>query len=70
MLSPNQIKARLIERGISQTAIARRLGVSNITVAVVIGGYGRSRRIMEYIASKIGLSFNEVWGRHNHRKAA
>ena len=69
MLSPNQIKARLIERGITQAAIAQKLGISHITVSIVIGGYGTSRRIQEYIAELLGMKFKDLWNKH-HRKAA
>jgi len=70
MLSPNQIKARLIERGITQAAIAQRLRVSHITVSIVIGGYGTSRRIQEYIADILGIKFKDLWNNNSHRKAA
>ena len=70
MLKPNQIKARLVERGISQTSVARKLGISNITVSVVIGGYGKSMRIMKYLAEILEMPFNEVWGGEDKFKTA
>ena len=69
MLSPNQIRARLLEQDITLTDIARKLHVSRITVSVVITRRGNSRRIQQYIADLLGKSFKEVWADH-HRKAA
>ncbi|GAB4485897.1 MAG: hypothetical protein OHK006_12800 [Thermodesulfovibrionales bacterium] len=70
MLPPNQIRARLIERGITLTEVARQLRVSRVTVSVVVGSFGTSRRIRAHIAKLLGLEYEQVWGRDGHRRAA
>lgn len=69
LLSPNKIKAMLMERGITAAAIGRALTLDRVTVSVVINGYGKSKRIQQYIADALGVEFKYLWG-NNHKKAA
>ena len=61
-MTRNEIRAELIRRGIRLVDIARELKVAPSTVRVVVAGHRRSRRIERYIAQRIGLSYEEVWG--------
>lgn len=70
MLAPNQIRARLLEQDIKVMDVARRFRVSPTTVSVIINGWGKSKRIQEWIAEQLGMAYAAVWGRNNHRKAA
>jgi transcriptional regulator with XRE-family HTH domain len=49
-------KARLVEAGIKQRDIARKLNVSEVAVSNVISGKIRSRRIEEAVAEEVGVS--------------
>jgi predicted transcriptional regulator len=49
-LRPQLIKAKLVERGISQRSIARELGVTPAAIYQVISGKSRSTRIEKAIA--------------------
>lgn len=62
MLKPHQIRARLLEQGILVNDIARDMKVQPVTVSSVITKKGKSKRIQEYIAQKIGEPFESVWG--------
>lgn len=70
MLTPNQRRARLIEHGIRQATLARRMGLKPCTVGGVIAGYRFSKRIQQAIAEAIGLPFEEVWGSKPNSKKA
>lgn len=58
-----KIKAMLVERGIKITDIAKKAGVSRITVSVVITGKGKSRHIQQTIADVLGKPYKKLWGK-------
>jgi lambda repressor-like predicted transcriptional regulator len=60
-LHPEDIKAALRKKRITQKAIAKEFGVSETVIHFVITDRSRSRRIAEYIAEKIGRSVDEIW---------
>lgn len=60
-MSPNEIHAELIRRGVTQASIARSIGRSPKTVNVVIHGHARSRMIAEHVASILGRPFHAVF---------
>ncbi|MDD2366298.1 MAG: helix-turn-helix domain-containing protein [Desulfuromonadaceae bacterium] len=62
MMKPNKIKALLVENGITQTSIARELGISTTTVAKTIVGGFVSRRTRMLIAEKAQVPFEKMWG--------
>lgn len=71
MLEPNKLKALLVERGITAAAIGRELGIKRVTVSVVINGFGKSKRIQQYISDVLGVEYKTLWGRgRKPRKAA
>ena len=51
----NKIKAAAAERGIKFKDIAVELGVNRGTVAGVIAGKNKSKRIMDYILIRLGF---------------
>jgi len=61
MMNEKEIKAKLILKGIKQVDIARDLGLDKTTVNKIIHRRGRSKRIEEYIANLLGLSYEKVW---------
>lgn len=58
---PNWIKAELMRRGVRQTHIADRLGVTPSAVGQVIHGRRPSPRIREAVAAALGLTVEELW---------
>lgn len=61
-MTPNEIKAELMRRGIRQRDIARAFGISPPAVAAVIARRSTSRRVQQQIAAAIVRPFDEVWG--------
>lgn len=57
-----KIKALMVLKGITQTDIAKHLGVSRCTVTCVVNGHGRSRRIQQAIADALGEKYEVLWG--------
>lgn len=51
----------MVLKGITGVDIANKLGISPTTVYVVIGGYGKSRRIQQAIAKLLGMKVEELW---------
>lgn len=62
-MSPNKIKAMLVERGITQAEIAKELGIAPSSVNGALTGYRqhRSRRVHEAIAQRVGKSIDKLW---------
>ena len=60
-MTPREIKAALILKGITQTAIAKKLGVLTCTVGQVIAGRSKSARIAKQIAEELGLKVEDIW---------
>lgn len=65
-----KIKSLMALRGITGADIARKLSVSHITVSVVLGGHGTSKRIRKGIADAIGLNVNDLWPEKNGKGEA
>ncbi|MCX5876637.1 MAG: helix-turn-helix transcriptional regulator [Deltaproteobacteria bacterium] len=60
-MEPNKIKALLVERGITITSIARKLGVSQPTVTLTIQGKTVSAKVRTEIASAIGRTVAQTF---------
>ena len=58
-----KVKALLVERGIKQKDLADELGVLIGTVSGVINGHHSSKRIKQYIAKRLGIAYERIWGR-------
>lgn len=64
-MSPREIKAELILRGVSVQEIAKAAGVTQPAVTQTIyqykGNSFKGYRIREYIAQALGRSVDEIW---------
>lgn len=62
-MSPNKIKALLVENRIKQKDIADELGITCGAVSAAISGNRRyrSRRVHEAVARRVGLLVEELW---------
>lgn len=58
-----KVKVLMVKKKVTQTAIARDLGVTQGTVSSVINGHRQSRRIKQGIASILGVEYRKLWGR-------
>lgn len=55
------IKAELAKAGYTQRKIAKELAVNPITINSILKGKVKSRRIAEFIATKTGLTLEQMW---------
>ena len=60
-MNPVKIKSEMILAGITQTDIAKDLGVSQPSVNRVIAGIDVSDRIRRAIANAIGIDVKKIW---------
>lgn len=64
-MTPREIKAELILRGVTLTEIARVAGVTRAAVSQAIYQYsylrGKGRRIRPYIALALGKKESDIW---------
>jgi len=56
-----RIKILLLEKGITQADLARRMDVSRSAVNHVINGRVESERIKKGIAKGLGMSYKRLW---------
>jgi|GEM_PF-2769920 len=61
LLTGRQIKSELVARGISMASIARALGVSRVTVSIVVSQRGKSLRIQQAVARAVGRPLEDVF---------
>jgi len=61
-LTPAEIRARLVLKGITVQDIATALGDKRTMVSNVIHGQRRTPGIRRAIAGAIGATYREVWG--------
>ncbi len=64
-----KIKALMVLKGVTGVDIARKLGISRVTVAVVLNGHGKSRRVQKAIADALERPVSELWPEEDHRVA-
>lgn len=60
-MPPQEIRIALLRRGVSQSGIARDLGVKPASVLKVIEGHLVSHRIREAISLAIGIDLKLLW---------
>jgi len=60
-LHPADIKAAITKAGLTQTELAKRLGVSITAINLVIKDHTHSRRIASAISRLTGYSLEELW---------
>ena len=59
----NNVKSILVRRGIRQTELAKELEVLPSTVSGVLNGHHHSQRIQAYIAQKLKIKYEKLWGK-------
>ena len=60
-MTPTEIKAALVLKGVKMNEIAHNCNVRPTTVSQVVAGRSKSARIQITIARIIGREFYEVW---------
>ncbi|UCD85506.1 MAG: helix-turn-helix transcriptional regulator [Deltaproteobacteria bacterium] len=60
-MSAKEIKKLLIDKDITQTELARRVGVSPAGLNQVINGKRKTRHIREAIARELGMEVSELF---------
>ena len=60
-MKPNEIKGHMMLKNIRPGEVARKLGVSDAAVSMVISGACVSARISAEIARAIGKPVSEIW---------
>lgn len=61
-MHPVDIKILLLQRGTTQRAIARRLGISPAVVSQVVSGARRTPLVRRAIAEELRISYRSLWG--------
>ena len=60
-MTPEQIKAVLTGKGLSQSGLARDLGCTPTNIFLTIEDPGRSYPTARHIAKALGMQLHEVW---------
>ncbi len=60
-MTSREIKAALILKGVSQTSIAKRIGVPVSLVCMVISGKEKTPRVRLAIAAELGKPASAIW---------
>ncbi|GHU37799.1 hypothetical protein AGMMS50256_36200 [Betaproteobacteria bacterium] len=60
-MHPEEIKAALRMRGVTQAVLAEKLKVSRAHVSMVIAGVNTSKRVEALISKIIGKPVKEIW---------
>ena len=60
-MKPNEIRGHLLLKNVKSGDIAKKIGVSDAAVSMVIGGTAVSARISAEIARIIGKPVSEIW---------
>jgi lambda repressor-like predicted transcriptional regulator len=60
-MHPEEIKAALRMKSITQAVLAERLGVTPSLVSQTIAGYGKSPQVQRAIAEIVGKSIRDLW---------
>lgn len=68
-MTPTEIKAHLLYRGITQASIAREQGVTRQAINHVISRVSRKRAHRAAIAEKLCLPYRAVWGENDPASA-
>lgn len=63
------IKGYMMMKGITSRQIAKKAGVSETWVSLVIHSRGKSERIRQMIAEALEMSVEDLWDNNNQRAA-
>jgi lambda repressor-like predicted transcriptional regulator len=61
ILTPQEIRAALLIKGITQASIAKKLGVTESLVSMVVHGKEKNSEIRKAIAKAVGKPIREIW---------
>ena len=64
-----KVKSIMMLKGITSKAIAKKAGVSETWISLVINGRGTSARIRKAIADAVDMKVEDLWSNHNRRAA-
>lgn len=67
-MKATEIKDALRENGVKLVDIAGQLGVSHVSVSLVISGRSTSRRIAAAVADAIGSDLEDVFPKYSRAK--
>jgi lambda repressor-like predicted transcriptional regulator len=62
----NEVKKCLIDKGMTLTDLAKKIGYSRVHVSNVIHGHWQSQNVRTAIARALGKSFHDLWGNQDH----
>lgn len=62
-MTPNRLRSILVDRGITVRQLAKELDVCPGTVSGVINRHHTSKRTKQYIAERLGLPYEKIWGK-------
>lgn len=57
----NRRKSLMMEAGLAQIEVARKLHLTAGTISGVVSGKKMSRRVMRYIARRLKMKVSELW---------
>lgn len=57
----NKIRAKLVAKGISNAAIARKAGVTRSAIQMTIKGVRKNPRLQQAIADELGSTPDKLW---------
>ncbi|HBF39979.1 MAG TPA: transcriptional regulator [Firmicutes bacterium] len=60
-VTPLEIKAAIILKGVSQTSIAKELGIAKSLVSMVIHGTEKNAKVRKAIAKIMGQPVKKIW---------
>jgi transcriptional regulator with XRE-family HTH domain len=69
-MTPVEIKILLLRAGITQTAIAQKIGVTVCFVNQIISGYRPTQYVRQAIADAVGKRVEELWPESNQKRKA
>lgn len=67
-MTPEQIKKALEKVNVSQSGLARDLGITPQVVNKIIHGHGVSHRVRCHVAKAVGRPVEEIWNLENKPK--
>ena len=67
-MSPTAIKIALLRKGITQTSIAKKLGVTPTSIYLVISGQRKSRQIAQAVSEVVEKPMEKVFPKYSKSK--
>jgi transcriptional regulator with XRE-family HTH domain len=58
-----EVKVQMLKKTVTQTDIAKALGIDRSTVSGVVNGHRTSRRVQKAIADAVGVPYEKLWGK-------